>query len=289
MYYIVIPTYENHFVYNINFLESFEKYCLDKDNVIINFILNKHNINIFTENIRKFNNLFIKLHTLSELINNVDNIEEDDHPNNFSNKYCLQSMKKLFSYTITNNNDFLVMDSENLCLKNFYMKDVFENLKTKPILYSKIIKDIQVNVVDECNKILNTNINLWFFLKSYWFFEYDYVIQLTAFLKKYNNNVFNLLKNKIFFEYQLYSTYLFLNKLKTFIFIDEIIDNEIEIINDTNYEYLCLKLNNNNISKYCGLINKLGENIIRLHWMNNNIKTNIINNTNICIGTYHWD
>ena len=100
MYYIVIPTYENHFVYNINFLESFEKYCLDKDNVIINFILNKHNINIFTENIRKFNNLFIKLHTLSELINNVDNIEEDDHPNKFSNKYCLQSMKKLFSYTM---------------------------------------------------------------------------------------------------------------------------------------------------------------------------------------------
>ncbi len=288
MYHIVIPTYEPHFDYNYNFLESFNKHCIDKNDVIINFILNTDNIELFKTKIINFNNLNIKLYTLSELIYKVDNIDEKDHPCYFSNKYCLQSMKKLFSYTITNNNDYIVMDSENLCIKNFRMEDIFVDLKKKPLLYSKIIQDIQFNVIKDCNNILNTDINLWFFLKSYWFFEYEYVEKLINYLRG-SCGVFNKLKNKIFFEYQLYCNYLYFNKYKNFIFIDEIVNNEVENIHDVNYEYLCTKLNNNNIDKYCCLVKKMDEKILRLHWMSEEHANYVINNTNINIGTYHWD
>lgn len=291
MYYIVIPTYKKHFNYNLNFLESFDKFCIDKKKVIINFILTTYDIEEFNNYISKFNNINIKLYTLSELVYNVVSIKIDDNPNNFLTKYSLQSIKKLFAYTITNNNDYIVIDSENLCIKKFYMENIFKDLKIKPIFYSKIIKDIQIKVVEDCNNILNiqNNINFWFFLKSYWFFEYEIVNELIIYLKNNSNNIFDLLQNKIFFEYQLYSTFIFCNKSKEFILIDEKINNEIENFENDNYEYLCVKLNNNNIEKYCNFVNKFNEKILRLHWMDNGIEKNIINNTNICIGTYHWD
>ena len=42
---------------------------------------------------------------------------------------------------------------------------------------------------------------------------------------------------------------------------------------------------NSYLYSICNIVNKFNEKILRLHWMDNGIEKNIINNTNICIGT----
>ena len=44
---IVIPTYNRHYEYNVNFLTSFNKFCLDKENVK-NKIIENTNVSIGT-------------------------------------------------------------------------------------------------------------------------------------------------------------------------------------------------------------------------------------------------
>jgi len=46
---------------------------------------------------------------------------------------------------------------------------------------------------------------------------------------------------------------------------------------------------NYNVLNYINVLNELNEKIIRLHWTSEEIKNNIITNSNVCIGTFHWD
>jgi len=56
-----------------------------------------------------------------------------------------------------------------------------------------------------------------------------------------------------------------------------------------NYEYIITTINSDNVLNYINVLNELNEKIIRLHWTSEEIKNNIITNSNVCIGTFHWD
>ena len=141
---IVIPSYEKHLSYNLNFLESFRKYCNDKQRVIINFICCNSNQNEFFQLKEKFKDLNINIFTLSQLIKKVDGIDFDDSPCNFITKYSLQSLKKLLSYSIVDS-DYLAIDSENLCVKDFYFQDIIDSMKMK-----KINKKVPQHISNRC-------------------------------------------------------------------------------------------------------------------------------------------
>lgn len=56
----VIPTYEKHFIYNFNFLNSFNEFCLDKENVNIYLIGRNNSKEYLTTMAKNFNlNVFI--------------------------------------------------------------------------------------------------------------------------------------------------------------------------------------------------------------------------------------
>ena len=293
---IVIPTYNKHYNYNVNFLNSFNEFCLDKNKVTINFIVASNELDLFSGLVNQYAHLNVRIITLKELMFNVDGEYYNDNQSFFNTKYPLQSIKKLFAYTCVDT-DYIVFDSENLCLKEFYFEDIFNDLKNKPIIYSdKIHYDLQRNVTSTCNDIFDlTENNKWFFLKSYWFFERNHVESMITFLKeKYSKNITLFLNNKIFFEYQLYCTFLLINNLKEFVNIDTVIDKEIkfsELLDkeNHNYEYIITTINSDNVLNYINILQELNEKIIRLHWASEEIKNNIITNSNVCIGTFHWD
>jgi archaellum component FlaC len=293
---IVVPTYNKHYNYNINFLNSFKEFCLDKDKVTINFIVTSQEKEIFETLVNMYLELNIKIVTLKELMFNVDGEYYDDSESFFNTKYPLQSLKKLFAYTCVDS-DYIVFDSENLCLKEFYFETIFNELKEKPLLYSdKIYHNIQNDVIQTCNNILNSiENNKWFFLKSYWFFELKSVEELINHLKDtQSKNITLFLKDKIFFEYQLYSTFLLQKNMKNSVNVNEIINKEINFENlldnvQHNYEYIIAVIEPSNVSSYINILTEQNEKIIRLHWTSDEIKNNIINNTNVCIGTFHWD
>ena len=292
---IVIPTYEKHYAYNVNFLESFDLYCLDKNDVKINFIVNSNEYGLFI-NLKNNNiNLNINIIKFSDLLLKIDGENYPDHDEFFNTKYPLQSLKKLLAYTCVDT-DYVVFDSENLCIKNFYFRDIFKTLKSKPIIYcNKTYCELQKTVIESTNKLLDINSDNWFFVKSYWFFELEHVNNLINYLRKNNNSTITLLlKDTIFFEYQLYAGYLFKYKLKEFINSESFTEKETnfeELLQDAknNYEYINVVLTMDNVQYYINILNNLDERIFRLHWTDEKIKDKIINGTNIAIGTFHWD
>jgi hypothetical protein len=289
---IVIPTYEKHKQYNIGFLESIRKYCMDKESVVIHLIVELNTLAIFETIKQEFKDLNVEVHTLESLVENVDGL---GIVLKFKNKYPLQSLKKLYSFSVVNG-DYIVMDSENLCVKPFMMADIFLAQKTKPILYCKnCFQPIQTEVIHNSNILCDTNNNSWYFLKSYWFYEKELVGKLIDSLKKKYNNSLTLELQKItLFEYQLYCTFLRKNNLKEFLCVDDYLNQKCDFqekLNaiSANYEHVMVIINNDNVKTYCDIINHLDEKIIRLHWMTDNIKNKIIDETNVSIGTFHWD
>lgn len=299
MYNLVIPTYEKHYQYNVNFLDSFLLYCEDKQDVLIHFIVSNSNKDMFNNLIIKYPLVNIKITTLTTLINLVQGNETyDDSAENLSNfntKYPFQSLKKLYAYAIVHD-DYIVIDSENLCLKSFYMKDVFKNQKQMPIPYTlNVYKPIQHEVLESCDQIVVSSLidptmrkKAWFFVKSYWFYEKHILEHLMYNLTRTYGDSFNAVRNHVFFDYQMYAQFAHRHKLKDFYCVDD--KNIIELIKvEHNFEYVCTVLNHSNVQEYCDYINEQDDRIVRLHWLNDDVKNHIINNTNVCIGTFHWD
>jgi hypothetical protein len=290
---LVIPTHHPHYDYNISFLNSFDNFCLDKSDVKINLIVNNKDFLFFEKIPIIYPELNISIVSLRDLILKIDGCDSDDE-SMFETKYPLQSLKKLFSYVVTND-DYIVIDSENLCLRNFKFRDIIENEKRKPIFYTEnIFQDLQIKVLNSCNSILNYDTNKWFFLKSYWFYEKKIVSKLIEELKELYGNITLRLKGEIFFEYQLYCGYIVKNNLKENINIDTYCEenmffSKILVDNTSTFEHVCVQLNNENLPKYLKIIESMGDKIIRLHWMSDEIKNEIINKSNIFIGTFHWD
>jgi hypothetical protein len=287
---LVIPTYSNHFNYNELFLESFQKYCIDKQNVTINFVLTSQESHLIDDLFSKYENLNLKKLILSELIFQVDGISVDDSLSFFGNKYSLQSVKKLYA-SISIEGNYLVIDSENLCLKDFYMSEIFNLCENQKILYTDDYhQNIQHDVVNSCNELLDSLDKKWFFLRSYWFYKKDLVNKLFDFLRTKNECIISLLANKTFFEYQLYSLFLYEYKLENFLNTNLILKNEFNILSEkNNYEYIIVDIDNNNINNYLKILDCLDERIIRLHWTTEEIKNKILKFSKICIGTFHWD
>jgi hypothetical protein len=294
-YNIVIPSYEPHYQYNIKFLESFDMHCLDKNDVKINIIGCNVDYKIFMKLKNIFPYLNINIFTLSQLIKFVDGIDFDDSSNNFNTKYPLQSIKKLFAYSIVDS-DYIVLDSENICVNDFYFRDLIESIKSKKIKYcNNYWNPIQKEVVANCNKIINYDDNRWYFLNSYWYYEKKYVEKLIHKIRQINNEkIIYVLKDIIFFEYQLYSSFITKKKFRESISVDDILNGEEELKtnlsnSEYNYEYICSTITPNTIYNYIDFLNKNDERITRLHWMSDEFVNKIITNTKISIGTFHWD
>jgi hypothetical protein len=292
---IVIPTYNKHYKYNINFLESFRRYCLDRNDVKINFIVSSNEYDLFNNLKSMFLDLNIFIVKFSDLLYNIDGKQYPDTEKFFSDKYPLQSLKKLLAFSCVDT-DYVVFDSENLCLKPFNFRDIFSTLKNKPILYcDNTYQDIQKNVISSCNLINNFNTEKWFFLKSYWFYELEHVRGLIDDLREmHNKDIFILLSEVIFFEYQLYCGYLYKNNLKEFLSTDELLSKTYDFKtildnNKNNYEFINGSLTEENVDYYIQILNDLDERVIRLHWLNVGLKDKIIEKTNVSIGTFHWD
>lgn len=293
---IVIPSYERHLGYNSNFLYSLRKHCLDKKDVQINFICCRSNYSMFADLKAEFFDLNVHIFTLSDLIKKVDNFDFNDATSNFPTKYSLQSLKKLFSYSIVDS-DYLVLDSENLCLKDFYFRDIFKILKNKRINYStNYYYPIQHEVVSNCNRLLNYENKTWCFLDCHWFFERHHVEKMIDELREINNQdkATFILKENIFFEYQLYCSFLLKHSLRDKIEVKEILQNYKKLQDNLdrsehNYEYICSTLTPQTLDEYISLLNNLDERITRLHWMPEDFADKIVKNTKVCIGTFHWD
>lgn len=295
---IVIPTHRKDFVWNLNFLKTFSKKCLDYKDVIITFVVTDEQESL------EFNNMIIK-YGLNNL--NLSIVNSKLKQITFPHKWTLISLKKMLG-VLHANEDSLVFDSEIICINEFYFKSIFDSIRQKDYQYCLLNDpydtnnyDHALNIAKQSADILNTNNNKWFFQKAYWFFEIKYLLEMLQYIKEVNKieNYIELLQKKIFYDYQIYGNYLFENKIKNFVVsYESMMKSKINLFEnwknfkktqygkDLMFQYICKSINENCIEEYIEYLKDEDERIVKIHWMPENCKKRLENETSIAFGVF---
>jgi hypothetical protein len=292
---ICIPTYPPHYKYVEKFIDTYYIHCKNVKNIRINVIISSGEEDFF----KKFGNK-INVITLKTLIKNVDGVDiNEEYLLNSMSKYSFQSIKKIYSSIFFK--DSIIFDSENECVNDFTEDEVGKFIidNQNKIYFSKLsIQPLQSCVIRNSNNLLlnpSYNSNIWMFVQSYWVFNNDVVCHMKKFLEDtHGKKLYELFKENILFEYVLYTAWCYIHQEKynmKFINLEDILPKTIvnKIIHPWNSEYVCRFVDDINISQYCDYLNSENILISRLHWMDENNKKSIIDNTIIKIGTLHYD
>ena len=263
---MVIPTYNHHFSCNRSFLESLGTYCTDSSDVGIHFILAENELELFRKTVSNdFPELPITLWSLKELLFNLDNVSiNEENLLNSLGKYNYQSLKKICACAFIPAEYFIVMDSENILVRECSLKALFESqLSTKTIFYDENIPvDLQRLVTINSEKILKAqDFKYWMFCSSSWFFEKTIVQELLSTVQSlHGRSLFSLLMTDTqyspTFEAVLYNWFLYMDRHKygyTFISLNEIMTSFLggkykdftKRLEDltTTFEYACAAVN----------------------------------------------
>ena len=133
---ILTPTYEGHFKYIKEYLESYKKYCGESKNTIITFVLSdKVEKTQFEERFAEY------ISTMPIEIYDVEAIFKEYGVNETSKdllkKYghtSYQTLKKVYSMLYINAERFLVLDSESSWIANTNMDKEFDDFFESPYL-----------------------------------------------------------------------------------------------------------------------------------------------------------
>ena len=169
-YCILTPTFVGHFQYLKNYLTSFNRNVLDKDNCIIYFIINENENKKLEKIISNYQNLNIKILHFENILQHFGIIETPEMLLDKYGKFSFQALKKFYGMLyLEKYQQFLVLDTESIWLNKCYMSNLFENFFNKSpfIIYSNINKRKKVSISnqeasDNINYILNTKCDKWF-------------------------------------------------------------------------------------------------------------------------------
>ena len=226
-YTIVVPTYIGHLRQVELFLESFERFCLDKDSFEIKLIISKNESHFFDALTKKYERVCnLSVVNLSDILKQEEGVEVDE-PKLLAQvgKFNFQSLKKIYAVKHFNTGTILVLDSEALMIRPVVLGEIFEQYRRdKFIVYTDLgTQKIQRDVAHTSFELIGKSFeNLWFFEYDYWFFEKDLVdalfkhVLLTTGKTLYENL---LVKNPIF-EYNLYALYVYYFHKEKYRFLD---------------------------------------------------------------------
>ena len=169
-YCILTPTFVGHFQYLKNYLTSFNRNVLDKDNCIIYFIINENENKKLEKIISNYQNLNIKILHFENILQHFGIIETPEMLLDKYGKFSFQALKKFYGMLyLEKYQQFLVLDTESIWLNKCYMSNLFENFFNKSpfIIYSNINKRKKVSISnqeasDNINYILNAKCDKWF-------------------------------------------------------------------------------------------------------------------------------
>lgn len=303
---LIIPTYTHHFSCNEKFLESFSQFCVDPENVDINFILSDNDINKFMEISNKFNHLQIRLWTLKEILQKNDISVDEGELLSRIGKFNYQSIKKIYACYTLGYEETIVLDSENVFVRPFEIKSIFDKVSKNKIIYTddNIPLDIQKDVTRNCAKILGgTDYNLWMFNTSFWFFERQAVRDLMEYVLETNNrSLFDILCDPGFsplFEAVLYNwfvhkfdygySFVSLNKI-----MKEVFKDKFEYVQDkvskfiAAFEYVCVALDESTKVELTEFINKYEVDIMSFSFSSPELTQYCIDNSNVKCKTYFY-
>ncbi len=161
---IITPTFSGHFGYIKKYLESFDKYLLDKDFPLC-FIISKSETIEFQNLIRPFeNNLNIRTYYLEDILEKFNIKESPDELMILYGRLSFQTIKKLYGALYIGAEQFLFLDSESMLIKPTNINSLFEEYFKNPKFF--------VSKIDNRRKTYNSN------------FTYEFIRAITCLMNK---------------------------------------------------------------------------------------------------------
>lgn len=243
-YAVITPTFEPHFQFVEKYLESFDKFVIDKSEVAIIFTISKSESNKFNLIINKYKNINIEIFYFEDILAKFGiNITPNDLLRKYD-KFTFQSLKKFYTMLYSDFDYFLVLDSESMWIKKTSMKALFENFFNNPfiscssIANRKHLSDFTQGVLDNRNFLINNNCNKWFLENFVWFYDkkilnemFETIGEPIELAEKIYNSVDEKHLTPGIFEIELYQSYIYCNNGKYKYKINNI-DNDLK-------SYLC--------------------------------------------------
>lgn len=177
---IVTPTYKGHFKYIHNYLKSFNKYALDKDNFCIYFVINASEYLPLKDIILKYNEILnIKILFFDNILENFNvNMSPDDLLNKYG-RFSFQTLKKFYTMLyIGDNHRYLVVDSESMLVNETNMQDLFDRYFERPFIAYSVIScrtksdNFFAEEVSNVDYVLKCGTDKWFLENFVWFYDY---------------------------------------------------------------------------------------------------------------------
>lgn len=301
---ILVPTYSRHFECNLKFLESFYKYCTDREDAKIAFISTVNEEANLKELLKAYPVTVVALSHLVKAIDNVDIAEERLLEN--IGKFNYQSIKKLYGTYFFGSDNTIVIDSEMLCVKQFSIKDIFSTMGKNKYLFAdrNIPFSVQNLVTHNCEKILEgREFKYWLFNTGYWFYEKHIMNDMFQYIKdRHHKTIIEVLTEyKPVFEAVLYNWFILKNIEKygyNLIILNDVIrgylgnekfDKFQSILSESQFalEYLCAGIDKENREDILRYMNDYGIEIYSFAFGSEEDNQFCIDNSKIKMRTYY--
>lgn len=129
---IITPTFKKHFCFIKKYLNSFDKYLLDRDFPIC-FIIAKSENKDFEKLISKYKkSLNIKVFFLEDILKRFDIEETPEELMTLYGRLSFQTIKKIYGALYIAADQFLFLDSESMLIKPTNMTSLFEEYFKAP-------------------------------------------------------------------------------------------------------------------------------------------------------------
>ncbi len=294
-YAIITPTFEPHFQFVEKYLESYQKYVIDKDNETLLFTISKEEEETFKKITDKYCN-GIKFETLffEDILKHFGISLSPKELLKKYKKFTFQTLKKFYTMLYSDADKFLVLDSESMWVRKTNMNELFENFFNSPFIAGSSISnrdsvsDFTQGVNDNVNFLLGKPCDRWFLENFVWFYDKAILNDMFQFYGtpiEMAEKVYSLKdeqkRESGIFEIELYQAYLYNNNNKynyTVLDVDNLLKSNFspellqKYFEDYNnhfkgncgiLEHTMLLLNDANWEILAGMFKKYRFNIIR--------------------------
>ena len=293
---LILPTYPPDFKWVNLFVRSVKKFCVDYDDVKIDFIVESENLALLRSNLAELITDNMKIKSVEDILRrNKYNSKEATFYKSGDRKYTYQSIKKILGVIDSDEEFNLVIDSDNIAIKQFEFKELFNNFD-KIYYCDWVTSDLQNCVRNNSNLLIKTNIESWTFESSFWPYKKSIMLKTLENVESVNvirkEELFNFLNCvPMFFEKCLYDYFTIKNN-ENFEMISQ--QDAIKIFKNTKVEkilhnreytteHIVLEIDESCAENYISFLNARNYKIARINYLTNEVIIDKIIKKSSCI------
>lgn len=304
MYAIITPTFKDHFSFVEKYLQSFQKFLKDPEEVCFYFTVSSDEIPSLREITNKFYSLNIVILSFEEILARYGIRDLPDHLLKKYGKFSFQTLKKLYTVLYVKEQYSLILDSESMLVRKTSISELFKKFFKDPFISGS---EIQERKLSEFTAAVNHNIDLvlethipYFFLENFvWFYDkkilqdliekYGYPIEIVENVYR-DSQVGSFARYVGIFEIELYHAFIWLHHREyryRFINISDIFRRNLSSPEIQQYQHR----HDAKFEGNCGLLERVMDmldkgNLKVLSDMVSGLNFNIIRCDHTTIGTY---